>query len=74
VMHQCGAQIVFILMYVIVLGYFVIGVIYQAMYGNIKSVLVEAAIAMVVDQIKSIVTHTITYWVVIRRLGRFGLS
>lgn len=73
-MHQCGAQIVFILMYVIVLGYFVIGVIYQAMYGNIKSVLVEAAIALVVDQIKSIVTQTITYWVVIRRLGRFGLS
>lgn len=29
---------------------------------------------MAVDQIKSIITQTITYWVVIRRLGRFGLS
>lgn len=48
-MHQCAAQIVFIFMYVVVLGYFIVGIMYQAMYGNVKSVLVEAAIAMAFD-------------------------
>lgn len=28
VMHKCGAEIVFILMYVIAIGYFIIGAIY----------------------------------------------
>lgn len=56
VMNKCCAEIIFILMYVVVLGYFVIGIIYQTTYGNINAVLVEVAIALVVDQLKSVLT------------------
>lgn len=69
-MNKCIAEMVFIFLYAIVLGYFVIGVIYQSTYGNIKSVLVEAGLALVANQFKSIITQTIIYWVIVRRLGR----
>jgi hypothetical protein len=36
-------------MYVGVVGYFVIGLIYTASFGNFRGVLLEAAIAMVAD-------------------------
>lgn len=36
--------------------------------------LVEAGLAMAADQIKSVITQTIVYWVVIRRLGKFSIS
>jgi hypothetical protein len=48
-MHQCCAQIVFILIYIGVLGYCVIAMTYTASFGNIKGVLLEAALAMAVD-------------------------
>jgi cytochrome b561 len=48
-MNKCIAEIIFILMYVVVLGYFIIGIIYQQTYGNIIAVLVEVGIALVAD-------------------------
>ena len=74
VMQKCGAEIVFILMYVIAIGYFIIGVIYQVQYGKIYSILVEVAIALVADQLKSVITQFIIYWIVIRRFGRLSIT
>lgn len=73
-MHKCGAELVFITLFVIVIAYFIIGIIYQIQYGRIISVLIEVALAMVADQIKSVVMQVITYWFVIRRLGKHNIS
>ena len=73
-MNKCCAEIFFIFTYVGVFCIFILGILYQVLYGNIYVILVEAGMGLVADQVKSIVTQTIVYWVIIRRLGKFGLS
>jgi hypothetical protein len=70
VASKCCAELVFIITYVLVAAYFFVGIIYQYHYGSLSTVFFEAGVAIVADQLKSLLTQTITYWFVIRRLGQ----
>lgn len=68
-MLKCSGELTFIILYVVVFIYLIIGLIYQIQYGRVLSILVEFAIALAFDQIKSILAQLVIYWVVIRRLN-----
>ena len=65
---------VFIFMYVLLIVACITGIVYQVKYGKPWSVILETAIALVIDQVKSFITQTLTYWIVIRRIGFFSIT
>ena len=65
---------VFIFMYIFILLILAPAIVYQIKYGKIWSVLLELSIALAIDQVKAVPCQLIIYWIVIRRLGIFGIT
>jgi hypothetical protein len=73
-MTKCCGELMFIFIYVGVILTLVITLVYAITLGNILSCLVEFALALAFDQIKSILSQTVIYWVIVRRLGTLPIS
>ena len=74
VMNKCWGELAFILLYVVVLTYCVMGLIYQATMGKPYAMLIEWFIVLCFDQLKFVPCQLAIYWVVIRRLGTLPIS
>lgn len=74
VLSKCWGELLYIFLYCAVAFIFVIAIVYQIQLGKIQSCLVEFAIAMAIDQVKSIPIQLTIYWVVIRRCGTLPIS
>jgi hypothetical protein len=64
----------FITIYCGVFVYLFVGMIYIMKYGKIYSLLTEFGIAFAFDQIKSLPSQLIIYWVCIRRCGNLQIN
>jgi hypothetical protein len=71
VLKKCCGELLAIQLYVCMMAFLIVGLQQQIRYGKPLTGLVEFAIALVIDQIKSIPIQFIVWWAVIRRCGKF---
>ena len=74
VMNKCWGELAFIIIYICVLGYCLVGLVFQLSIGKPSSMFFEWFIVLVIDQLKFFPAQFFIYWVVIRRCGRLPIS
>ena len=73
VLRKCFGELFAICLYVLVLCFLIVGLQQQISYGKPLTGLVEFAIAIGIDQVKSIPIQLVIWWTVIRRCGKFDV-
>ena len=74
VLNKCWGELAFILLYICVFAYCIMGMIFQGVKGKPNSLAFEWFLVLIIDQVKFVPVQFIIYWVVIRRLGMLPIS